>query len=71
MSPLLTLTGEVSAVGDLQPEDIPSLNTPRVLLRLDGKLDRYILITGLTMAECRSVATAFMEQVTVSIGGAA
>ncbi|MBT9493892.1 MAG: hypothetical protein IV107_16455 [Paucibacter sp.] len=71
MSPLLTLTGEVVAIGDMQPEDMPALNTPRALLRLNGSPDRYVLITGLTMAECRSVAAALMEQVTVSIGGAA
>lgn len=69
MAQLLNLTGEIAAIGNLQPEDVPALDTPRVLIRLDGQPLRFVLIAGLTLEECRTLAPAFMEQVTVKING--
>jgi hypothetical protein len=66
--PLLSLTGEIDAVGNLQPEDIPALDTPRVLILLDGQPMRHVLIAGLTQEECRAVASVFMEQVRLTVG---
>lgn len=68
MKPIQSLQGEIIAIGDLQTEDLPPLNTPRVVIRLEGQSGRHILISGLTQDECRALASAFMEQVTVSIG---
>lgn len=64
---LLNLTGEIDAVGNLQPEDMPALDSPRVLILLDGQPTRHVLIAGLTQAECRAVASMFMEQVRLTV----
>lgn len=66
--PLLNLTGEIDAVGNLQPEDMPALDSPRVLILLDGQPMRHVLIAGLTQEECRAVASVFMEQVRLTVG---
>ena len=67
MKPFKSFQGEIVAIG-LQLEDLPPSVCPCVVIRLDGKPGRHVLISGLTQDECRAISEGFMEQVTVSIG---
>jgi hypothetical protein len=66
---MLKLAGKLEALGELQPEDIPSdpLNRATAVIALhDG---RRVTVTGLTREECRKIAPDFGEPFTLSMEG--
>ena len=63
----LTLTGELWAIGDMQPEDAPQIvGVPMVQIQMPG--GRIVTLSGLTREECRRAAL-LLSGVTITIQG--
>ena len=70
--PEMRFTGEIISIGDLPAVDAPVIiGRPHIMLRVPDHTaqGRIVLISGLTIAECRDVSALFLEQATVSIFG--
>ena len=66
---MLKIAGKLQALGELQPEDIPTAPEQRasaVIAMPDG---RAITVTGLTREECRKLAPEFGEPITLRMEG--
>lgn len=64
---MIQIAGTLQALGDLQPEDIPSEAVPRALLKMPD--DRIVVISGLTRDECRALARDFGDPVVITVKG--
>lgn len=62
----LAITGEMHTMGDMGADDMPTPETPRVVIGLaDG---RNVMVIGLTRDEVVALAPHFLERVTVQVG---